>query len=460
MKLEDIDKIFNNNQHQFDKMPSDKLWERLEEKLDATPPMWEEKPTPKVRWLRYVAAAAVILIMMLPAMYLIDGIGIAPQAHKNSSLEEHPIVAKVEKNESESIRSPKDTPSVDIAKEEKTLAKPIQETKISTNAKEETILRQYSLKDRDENKLKETSPTSYTRDIAKPAIKSAPKPITKKQSLPPPPPPASSNPSDEQDIAVKEESENNFSFGEAEIEEKTELEEAEISSYQAAPKAIPTSKKEIDAFQSSSGNINNINKIHADSRYNVDFDRRLFSNALSPDNSYSFEPPIQKQEIKKPTKNRKSSSKKIQAKKPSSNKVDASLALPSSDFLNNLEGNWVQYIEEKSYYETWTNSPNGTFMGTASTLQNGSILFKENISITPLQNGDLRYTIHHPQMLTLHTSSINTNSENLLIFENLQNNFPSKITYRLTTETMLEITFEGKKENQIIVKQLIMVKQQ
>ena len=72
MNLEDIDKIFNENQHQFDKMPSDKLWERLEDKLDATPSMWEEKPQPKVKWLRYVAAAAVILMMAVPAMYLID----------------------------------------------------------------------------------------------------------------------------------------------------------------------------------------------------------------------------------------------------------------------------------------------------------------------------------------------------------------------------------------------------
>ncbi len=467
MKLEDIDKIFNNNQHQFDKMPSDKLWERLEEKLDTTPSMWEEKPTTKVRWLRYIAAAAVVLIMMVPAMYLIDGTGVTPQAHENTSIE-YPAVAKAENNESESIRSLKDTPSAKIAKEEKTIAKPIQEPQISTNAKREAALRQYVSEDIEEKTFDNTDATAFhtkpkerVKNLTRPTIKAAPKPSITRQPLSPPSP-TSSNSSSAKDIVADQELEEDFSFAEVEIEEEIELEEVEISAYQVPRKAMPVNKNATGNVQSGNWNGDITNDIYADARYNVDFDRSQFSNALAPTNAYTFESQTQKQEAKQTTKNRKKESKKLQSKRSVSNKADATLALPTLGFLNNLEGDWAQYIGEKSYYETWANSPNGTLFGTASTLQNGGVLFKEDISITPLQNGDLLYTIHHPQTqqtLTLQASTINVDNENLLIFENLQNEFLRRITYRLATNTMLEITFEGKKENQIIVKQLIMVKQ-
>lgn len=106
--------------------------------------------------------------------------------------------------------------------------------------------------------------------------------------------------------------------------------------------------------------------------------------------------------------------------------------------------------------------PNGTLLGTATTLQNGINIFKEDISINPLQGDKMVYTIHHPtnmQTLTyqLRTSETSVDNENYLIFDNLQNDFPRTITYRLMNgNDMLKITFEGQKDGKTLFKELIL----
>lgn len=63
MKFEDIDKLFNERQNQFDKMPSEALWEQLDKQLPAN------KPSRKIAYWRYWAAAALVLLCLVPLVW-------------------------------------------------------------------------------------------------------------------------------------------------------------------------------------------------------------------------------------------------------------------------------------------------------------------------------------------------------------------------------------------------------
>lgn len=60
MKFEDIEKLFNERQNQFDKMPSEALWEQLDKQLPTN------KPVRKIASWRYWVAAAVVLLCLVP----------------------------------------------------------------------------------------------------------------------------------------------------------------------------------------------------------------------------------------------------------------------------------------------------------------------------------------------------------------------------------------------------------
>lgn len=74
MNLEDIDQIFRDNQRQFDKMPAEEVWLKLEHRLSV-----ERSPVVKTKnlffkrktWL-YVAAAALVILLVSPiTLYLL-----------------------------------------------------------------------------------------------------------------------------------------------------------------------------------------------------------------------------------------------------------------------------------------------------------------------------------------------------------------------------------------------------
>ncbi|MGB0930544.1 MAG: DUF6265 family protein, partial [Chitinophagales bacterium] len=186
-------------------------------------------------------------------------------------------------------------------------------------------------------------------------------------------------------------------------------------------------------------NITDTNGIYAYARYNANFYSGSLSNAL-PFDGYGDE------RISQSTLELESA-KKVK---------------PTLGFLNSLEGNWSLFSNDLTFQETWKSMSNGTLLGTATTLQNGINIFKEHISINPLQGDKMVYIIHHPENMRtltyqLRTSETSVNNENYLIFDNLQNDFPRTITYRLMNgNDMLKITFEGEKEGIPLFKELIL----
>ncbi len=61
----DIDQLFQDQQHQFDEMPSDLLWDKLEQKLDQQP-----ERRRMVGWKRYMAVAAVSLFALFSLLLI------------------------------------------------------------------------------------------------------------------------------------------------------------------------------------------------------------------------------------------------------------------------------------------------------------------------------------------------------------------------------------------------------
>ena len=68
MKLEDIDQIFKDNERQFDKLPPEQVWHKLEQRLAQgqtpvakTQSLFSKRST----WL-YAAAAAIIILFLTP----------------------------------------------------------------------------------------------------------------------------------------------------------------------------------------------------------------------------------------------------------------------------------------------------------------------------------------------------------------------------------------------------------
>ena len=112
MKPENIDKLFREQQHQFDKMPSGTLWERLEEKLHpvaehtrkvadkTTEESGKEKEgIRQLAWWKYASVAAMLILIPLSVWWLGQNMSV----HKDESglaMEKvaAPASADVEKN--------------------------------------------------------------------------------------------------------------------------------------------------------------------------------------------------------------------------------------------------------------------------------------------------------------------------------------------------------------------------
>lgn len=485
MNLKDIDKLFNDNQHQFDKMPSDKLWERLEEKLDATPSMWEEKPQKKLGWLRYVAAAAVILVMMVPAIYLMNN---APTKSSDLAMEQPAMYdateatgnSREDKRDSEREAANKDVIALgseverDLKSSEKIaeVEKKEEEKIIAAN---ETIRTKdksaYTSKPKPTKSFNNNNQQNKTRSIETPnPVAATPIPSSKDRSLKAtrPNPPSKPSMTADADIAIEEE------VMEMEADDAGEtLDEVSITAYKSRQTTAKAATPEVKA----TFDITDTDGVYAYARYNADFQTSHFSNMLPYDNfgdermsqstlelesAKEMKPSVAGSSKKKSKSN---SRENIRAKRSASKEVESDNAPatpPSLGFLTSLEGNWSLFSNDLTFQETWKSMPNGTLLGTATTLQNGISIFKEDISINPLQGDKMVYTIHHPtntQTLTyqLRTSETSVDNENYLIFDNLQNDFPRTITYRLMNgNDMLKITFEGQKEGKPIQKELIL----
>ncbi len=482
MNLKDIDKLFNDNQHQFDKMPSDKLWERLEEKLDATPSMWEEnsQAKKKVHWLRYVAAAAMILVMLIPAIYLMNN---APTKSSDLAMEQPAMYDETEaigNSRATTKDSGRDTESaeaivMDSEREGdlKSTERTARVEKKETASEEKIIAANETIRTKDKSAYTSKPTKSFnnnnnqqnkTRSIETPnPVAATPIPSSKDRSLKAtrPNPPSKPSMTADADIAIEEE------VMEMEADDAGEtLDEVSITAYKSreatAKAATPKVKATFD--------ITDTDGVYAYARYNADFQTSNFSNML-PYDRYGDERlsqstlELESAKAGSQKKKTKSSPNRDTTKKDSASKEELFIqeGMPYIDFLRTLEGNWIYNLDSLTYTEKWTMNSNGSLQGIAKTLSNGVVVFEEEFSISSRQ-GKLIYVMDFPQKFTYPTVFTQRNENNVsnkkeLVLENDRVEFPSKITYRLSTDTMLQITFEGQEEDRPITKQLIMYKE-
>lgn len=107
--------------------------------------------------------------------------------------------------------------------------------------------------------------------------------------------------------------------------------------------------------------------------------------------------------------------------------------------LNWIQGEWEMIDGNTTTTESWKKLNDSTFVGNGITEKDGQIVFEEELSIE-LRNNQVTYTAILPNK-TAHFA-LTQSSNQLAIFEDPTNDFPSKILYELIDDDM-EITLLG-----------------
>ena len=99
--------------------------------------------------------------------------------------------------------------------------------------------------------------------------------------------------------------------------------------------------------------------------------------------------------------------------------------------------------------ENWEVADANTLQGNSLTIVNGKIEFSENMTIT--QVGDeVYYNIYIPEKDETVAFKLLPQTGNQTIFENLHNDYPSRIIYINKPNGVLTTRFEGEKNGQSI----------
>ncbi|MFK7905644.1 MAG: DUF6265 family protein, partial [Chitinophagales bacterium] len=336
------------------------------------------------------------------------------------------------------------------------IAKADTEKKPTFTAKKETTSKQYALQNNKNQNIEK--PKKITSPKPKPTVSDRSLKMAKK-----PAPPSMSNDAEAGDFDA-----------EYAIEEEMEiaLDEVNVTAYKNTP---PPAPKAASVRASAKFDIANTEDVYAYTRYNTEFQPSHLSNFMPYDGDERLSQSTLKKMPKAIEEVTVGSSKKMKKRGKSKDNIALKRSaskeqlfmqegVPHIDFLRALEGNWTQYLDSLTYTEKWTmNANNGSLQGVANTSSNGIVAFEENFSISD-RNGKLVYIMDFPPKLTYPTvftqkDENSTSNKKELVFENDRLEFPSKITYRLSTDTMLKITFEGQKEGKSISKSLIMYKE-
>lgn len=107
-----------------------------------------------------------------------------------------------------------------------------------------------------------------------------------------------------------------------------------------------------------------------------------------------------------------------------------------------LAGCWRASLSEAGSGEQWTSSAGGAMLGVSRTIRNGRMTAFEFMRIDRVQSG--KYALlAQPDGLPATTFALLKLSATEIIFENLQHDFPQRVSYRLKSPQLLLASIEG-----------------
>ena len=124
-----------------------------------------------------------------------------------------------------------------------------------------------------------------------------------------------------------------------------------------------------------------------------------------------------------------------------------------------LLGQWKNTSEEGIIAENWSQPNDSTLIATSFYIKEEDTLHFENI-ILKEKEGELVYetTIKGQNNDKPILFPLLSESENELVFENLQNDYPQKIKYQRNSKSGITISISGKQSKKIVSEQFKMTK--
>jgi Domain of unknown function (DUF6265) len=124
-----------------------------------------------------------------------------------------------------------------------------------------------------------------------------------------------------------------------------------------------------------------------------------------------------------------------------------------------LVGAWKNQSKEGIVTETWSKLNDSTLAASSFFIKEKDTLHFENIALTE-KDGELVYetTIQGQNNDKPISFPLILETENELVFENLQNDYPQKISYQRKSKSAITISISGKQSKKIISEQFKMTK--
>lgn len=410
MKLEDIDQIFKDNERQFDKLPPEQVWHKLEQRLAQGQPTVAKTQSlfsKKSTWL-YAAAAAIIILFLTP--FTINLI------NKDASKSNEQIALL----NNQATEAPTVSSTIDDS--------------VTFSAKE-TITSEMAEKEEEPVKLKSESKPTGTFSAPNKDLNSLANANDNRNSATKTPEPSGA-------VVINNE---RSMRKEATAVEAISSAPADASAYIIQDDEDVMFSRYYLAFQ----DYESQREIIAPPSYND----AAASKAAPAGRAYDTEQSLSKEE-------KKSKKLTVSAKPSSQPKADVTDQVSDTKQINSLQqiswlwGTWKSRTDDIQITETWISTGNASI----SITQNKKQVFSETTGILPLNN-TLIYTLKHPESNknTAYPLS-NQSSEKELIFENNSVSFPNRITYRLLSEDLLSITFADNENNPIVQKTILLYK--
>jgi hypothetical protein len=107
-----------------------------------------------------------------------------------------------------------------------------------------------------------------------------------------------------------------------------------------------------------------------------------------------------------------------------------------------MSGCWASTEEEPGSGEQWMAPAGRSMLGMSRTVRGGATVAVEFLRITEVEDGGIvLVTLPSGQQAT--TFALVSQSENEVVFENPEHDFPQRVTYRLMSEKLLAGRIEG-----------------
>ena len=113
-----------------------------------------------------------------------------------------------------------------------------------------------------------------------------------------------------------------------------------------------------------------------------------------------------------------------------------------SSKLSWLGGCWQSVGAESGSGEQWTMPAGGAMLGIGRTIKQGKMMTYEFLQIRTLENGALAYVAQSSGQNTAAFPVLQL-TDNEVVFQNLEHDFPQRIIYRLEGTTKLAARIEG-----------------